>query len=92
VNAVKYMRVYTSYSFDVDEKEFMIYTSIMYTAAFVEMSKYVISDVVNYFFYFIAIDLYSNLANSVTDVLDSADTKKIGEWLELHHFCDKYYI
>lgn len=55
-------------------------------AGIVELSKYVLTDVINYLFYYISIGLYEKLGNSLEQALNSKSNDQIEIWLAQHHY------
>jgi hypothetical protein len=71
---------------EVSHETFTILIILFNLAGIVELSKFVLTDVINYLFYYISIGLYKNLANSVEQSLNSKSNDQIEIWLAQHHF------
>jgi hypothetical protein len=79
-------RIFGEIAKEVSHETFTILVILFNLAGIVELSKFVLTDVLNYLFYYISIGLYKKLANSVEQSLNSNSNDQIEIWLGQHHY------
>lgn len=78
--------VYAEVAKEVSRETFTAFVILFNFAGIVELSKYVLTDVINYLFYYISIGLYEKLGNSLEQALNSKSNDQIEIWLDQHHY------
>lgn len=75
---------------EVSHETFTILVLLFNLAGLVELYKFVLTDVINYLFYYISIGLYKKLGKSLERALNSKSNEQIEIWLAQHHYSNQY--
>jgi hypothetical protein len=80
------LSIYGAMAKEVSQDTFTILVFLFNLAGLIELSKYVLTDVINYLFYYISIGLYKKLSDSLEASLNSKSSDQIEIWLAQHHY------